>query len=271
MTDEGLYLPDGHGFRGTPNTQGAWDPHTQSGGAVLALLGHVLEDVPTLVPMGLARMTVDLVRPVPIGRRLDVHRDIVREGKRIQVVDLIVTVDDTEYVRARGLRLREEDVSDWPALPASTTGHDPAAAMPRPDDPAVVPLGHGPGVPAFLRHGAELRRAPLGSSETYGMWMRLLLPVVAGEDVRPTSRLTLTMDFANIIGVHLDPRRTTAINPDVTAHVLRPPTGEWTGLLGDTRFAHQIGRGISVVTMSDMDGVFGFSSTSQLVAPVHPR
>jgi len=55
---------------GTSRTGSAWDQATQSGGAVLALLGHVLEKVPTLVPMSLTRLTVDIVRPVPVGEHL---------------------------------------------------------------------------------------------------------------------------------------------------------------------------------------------------------
>ena len=82
MTEaEAFYLPERGGYVGTVCSQGAWDPNAQTGVAVLALLGHVLEDLPTLTPMGLARITVDLVRPVPLGRRMDVRSTTVREGK----------------------------------------------------------------------------------------------------------------------------------------------------------------------------------------------
>ena len=54
MEAPALYLPDGDGFVGTILTQGGWDPGAQNGAVVLALLGHCLEDVPTLSPMGLA-------------------------------------------------------------------------------------------------------------------------------------------------------------------------------------------------------------------------
>ena len=64
---DALYLPDGDRFVATDHTVGGWYPNMQSGGAVLPLLGHHLDGVPTLAPMGLTRLTVDLVRPVPIG------------------------------------------------------------------------------------------------------------------------------------------------------------------------------------------------------------
>jgi acyl dehydratase len=75
---EALYIREGDAFVGTECTKGAWGHGGQAGGAVLALLGHVLEDVPTLTPMSLTRLTVDIVRPVPVGERLQVATEIVR-------------------------------------------------------------------------------------------------------------------------------------------------------------------------------------------------
>ena len=47
--------------------------------------------------------------------------------------------------------------------------------------------------------------------------------------------------------------------------MLRPPAGEWIALVGDTRFGPAVGHGVSMATMSDAHGVFGVTSTSQLV------
>ena len=96
------------------------EPGAQAGGAVLALLGHVLEDVPTLAPMSLSRLTVDLVRPVPIGEPLWIDHVVIREGKIIQVVDSIVRSAQHECVRARTLRIRDEDLTDG-EVPTSTS------------------------------------------------------------------------------------------------------------------------------------------------------
>ncbi|MBV8461690.1 MAG: hypothetical protein JO368_00245 [Acidimicrobiales bacterium] len=57
------------------------------------------------------------------------------------------------------------------------------------------------------------------------------------------------------------------INPDVSAHVLRPPTGEWIALTGDTRLNPALGRGLSTALLSDTDGVFAVVSMSQLIQP----
>lgn len=261
---ESFYVAERGGYVGTILSQGAWDPGSQTGVAVLALLGHVLEDVPTLVPMSLARIGVDLVRPVPIGKRLAIAVNTVREGKKLQVVDLVVTEGDTEHVRARVLRLRDADLRDVPGMPPSSTDEDPAAALPPAD--SVPRLVHPQG-PAMMR-AVDLRRVAAGSEGRWAYWLRLTVPVVAGEPIRPTSIQTVGVDFTNCIGSDIDPSVATTINPDVTGQFLRQPVGEWIGITGDTRFDHGVARGFSVATLSDAHGVFAAALSSQLVQPV---
>jgi len=261
VEERALYIPDGDGYVGTILTQGGWHPDQANGGAVLALLGHCLEDVPSLVPMQISRFTVDLVRPVPLGRRVHVEHEVVREGKKIQVVRQLLLVDGVEHVRATALRLRVEDLSG-PDLPSSTTDH-------RPGD-ALAPLSEGVShrgnslAPGFL--GAiDLRRTPLRDGSSFGSWLRLDAAVVAGEAVRDTARLTVGFDFANLIGADVKPDAITLINPDVTAHVLRPPVDEWIAIVGDTRFEPTLGRGVSTASLNDSDGPFALVSISQLI------
>lgn len=258
MEAPALYLPDGDGIVGTILTQGGWDPGHQNGGVVLALLGHRLEDVPTLVPMGLARLTVDLQRPVPIGPRLDLRSTILREGKKLQIVLLELLAGDVVFVRATALRLRLADLGDAGAdlLPAPAPWD---AGMPPPE--TCDHLEWKPGSPGFLR-GIEMR-----SARGMGMWIRLAVPVVAGEEIRPTSRMTVAFDFVQLINAEADGLMgpMTLINPDVNAHVLRPMTGEWTALTGHTRFEVGVGRGISSAVLSDEQGFYGVASTTQLV------
>lgn len=269
MSDDALYVRDGDAFVASAVTVGGWSPDSQSGGAVLALLGHVLEDVPTLVPMSLTRLTVDLVRPVPIGKRMRVDPIVIREGKKVQVVDFTVISDGAERVRARALRVRDADFRDVDGAPTSTTDDDPAAALPPPD--RLDGLEDHGGVAEFLRSGMDFRRTDAAIHGVHGIWTRLRLPIVAGEPVRATSRVTVPMDLVNLIGVDFDPRLLTAINPDVSAHVSRPPVGEWVALVGDTRFSHEVGHGVSVATLSDTQGVLGVTSTSQLLDVPPPR
>jgi hypothetical protein len=251
VEERALFVRDGDAFVGTILVQGGWDPDAANGGSVLSLLGHCLEDVPSLVPMTVGRFTADLMRPVPIGRRLHVVPNVLREGKKIQLVELRLLVDDVEHVHATVLRLRDADVR--PEQAASVRDRDTAARL-----------------PGFLQAVDMRRAATVDGSSATGCWVRLEVPVVAGAPVRPTSRLTFGFDYANLIGVDDPPPTVTMINPDVTAHVLRAPTGEWIGITGDTRFNAAMGRGVSSATLSDDAGVFAVASLSQLLQP-RPR
>ena len=131
--EQALYRREGDAFVGSNCTQSSWSPGAQAGGAVLALLGHVLEDVPTLTPMSLSRMTVDLVRPVPIGEPLWIDHLVIREGKIIQVVDSIVRSAEQRmrpgphpaHPRRGSVRRRRPGVDDERRRP------DPGAPRPR--------------------------------------------------------------------------------------------------------------------------------------------
>jgi acyl-CoA thioesterase superfamily protein/acyl-Coa thioesterase superfamily protein len=264
VEERALFVHDGDAFVGTILIQGSWDPGAANGGAVLALLGHCLEDVPSLVPMTVSRFTADLVRPVPLGRRLRVVPTVLREGKKIQVVQLQLLVDDIEHVRATVLRLRDADVSGS-RVPASTTDDRPADALVRPEQVASV-RDRAAKVVGFMR-AVDMRTAPTVDGSRFGTWVRLEVPVVAGEPTRPTSRLTVGFDYSNLVGVGEHLGTVTMINPDVTAHVLRAPTSDWIGITGDTWFNPAMGRGVSSATLSDDEGVFAVVSLSQLLQP----
>lgn len=262
---EALYVREGDGFVGTILTQGGWDPKGANGGAVLALLGHCLDDVPSLVEMGLSRFTVDLVRPVPLGRRLQVVPTVLREGKKIQLVQLVLLVDDVEHVRATALRLRHADVSDG-GVPDSTTDARPADAL-DPPERSVSLRSDMAEAPGFLR-AIDMRRAGTSDGTGRGVWVRLDVPVVAGEPTNPTALVTVGIDYVNLIGIELqNTAGLTMINPDVSAQLLRAPVGEWVAVTGDTRLDPILGRGISYALLSDTDGVFGTAMASQLLQP----
>jgi hypothetical protein len=263
---DALYEPEGDAFIGTDATTGAWGDGGQGGGAVLALLGHVLEDVPMLTPMSLSRLTVDIIKPVPVGVPLHVETDILREGKRIQLVELTVHTPDSVTTRARALRIRDMDLTGMEGIPASTSEVNPSEALPPPE--RLYGVDHIEGVANFLRFGIELRRSVEPIDGVHGIWCRLRLPVVAGEEVRNTSRAVLPLDVVNMIGVRLDPAVVTSINPDVSGHISRAPIGDWVALSGHTHYDHGVGHGVSMAVMSDEAGVFGTTSTSQILQPM---
>lgn len=257
---DAFYLRDGKGFVGTRLTQGGWHPDHQNGGPVQGLLARCVELVPTLTPMQVTRITVDMVRPVPIGPRLDIATRVLREGKKIQLVEVVLRIDDVEHVRGSFLRLR---VADESHAPLRSTITDRALPPIEGIEPVYLDLPHTPG---FL-DGIEMLRFPAaGAGEgAFGYWIRARPPLVEGEENRPLSRLAIAADFTNLIGVIPDFTKLSAINADVNVQVLRLPQGDAVAVVGDTRFALDQGLGISVAELHDRDGLCAVATTSQLI------
>jgi hypothetical protein len=265
VTYPALYLPDGDGYVATLATQGGWNPAHQHGSPSQALLARAVEQTPSLVPMQVVRLTHDLFRAVPIGPRLTVSTEIVRDGKRIQVVEAVMRDGDLEIARTRALRLRIEDLTGLPGLPPVP---DLLPSLPSPQSLETAymntPAGSRPG---FL-DGMELRRFPVpeGPEGSFGFWVRLLVPLVPDEVPTPLVRLSIAGDFCNMIGAVYDATHLTAINPDLNVHVLGLPAGEWVAVTGDTRIGLATGMGLSGGYLRDEDGsVVGLVSNCQLI------
>jgi hypothetical protein len=261
-----MYVRDGDEYVATTLTRGGWDRDIANGGTVLALIGHCLDEVATLVPMTLSRFTADIHRPVPVGKRLHVVSSVLREGKKIQIVELRLVTGDLELVRVSALRIRDDTVAE--GLLTSTSDARPADALVAPE--LSMPIGAvTPQMPGFLE-AVDMRRAATNGGNATGTWVRLTAPVVAGSPISPSSRLAAVFDFANLVGMTQHPGTVTMINPDVNAHVLRSPVGEWIAITGETRFNTTIGRGVSVATFSDSLGVFAFGTVSQILQMREP-
>ena len=132
--------------------------------------------------------------------------------------------DGIEVALGRALRIRTADMD----LPR-TARHAGLPFAPPASGVAMVPNG---APRAFHSEGAELRFVK-GAFESPGpatVWVRLRVPVVAGEQPTPLERVATAADFGNGVSSPLSYDDWLFINPDLTIHVSRLPVGEWVGL-----------------------------------------
>ncbi len=263
-TEDALFVPDGDGIAATHMTQGPWNPAHQHGGPVSALLARTVEAVPALVPMRCGRLTVDLMRAVPVAR-LSTTARVVREGKRVQLVEAAIVHDGTEVARAPALRIRIGDSAD-----ALTHPRRPDESPPPPPtkiEESVLSRAGLP-VPGFLL-ALDMHRVTggLGQGAPSCTWFRLRVPVVAGEETTPFVRLAALADFTSGTANYLPIDRWSSINADISIHVLREPVGEWIAV---DAVAHAAGDGIghSRATLYDTTGMVGTGSTAQFLDQV---
>lgn len=254
-----LFERDGDDLVATILTQGPWHPEAQWGGPPCALLAWAVEQVPTLVPMRIARLTYDMHRVVPIGR-LRVDTEVVREGKRLQVVLGRIRSAGQEVARVTALRLRTT------GGPAQNT--DPDLPVVEPPPFATQPRQEQfrrPGISGFL-DAIEIRADHEGNKLSPA-WFRQASPVVGGEDPSPVVRVAAVADFAANSGNYLDQTRWSSINPDLTITFAREPVGEWTAVATRSWYGAD-GIGHSRADLFDLDGFIGTATCSTLVDEV---
>ena len=253
---EALFIRDGDIFHPTPLTAGPWSPDAQHGGPPAALLTGAIDRLPTEVPMLLARVTVDLLRPVPLAP-LTVETEIVRPGRRVQLVTAVLRHDDQQVAVARGLKIRMTDLD----LPFASTANRPSA----PEEGRPVALFDDPG--AFAAEGVEIRMLE-GDFSKPGpgrAWLRLRVPLIEGEETTGVERVAAAADFgngvSNLIGDIAD---WLFINPDLEVRMSRPPSGEWI-YLDSVSQVHSTGTGLSTSVLGDEQGLLGVAAQSLYV------
>jgi hypothetical protein len=268
---EGLFQPDGANFVPTEYARGPWNPGALHGGPVAALVARAVESCATDEPMHVTRLTVDLLRPVPLVP-LSVSATVSRRGRKVQVVEARISSGDQDLAWGRALRIRLRppgDVDDALADHmgrASVPGIDPEAP-PGPDDgyESPAPIGQ---YKAFHSAGAELRYVA-GAFAARGpatVWVRLNEPVVPGEEPTPLQRVAAAADFGNGVSSELDFASYLFINPDLSVHLHRPALGEWVCLDASTRIGIP-GVGVAESALWDVHGPIGRSLQSLLVEP----
>jgi hypothetical protein len=206
----------------------------------------------------LARLTVELLRPVPV-EPLTVDARLVRPGRKVQLVEVAVRAGELEVARAVALRIRVGDVE----VPAGAH-----AAVPPPPEEGVQsgPAGYDPEVPRFHSHGMDIRfvRGRFDEPGPATAWFRLRQPVVADEAPSPFMRVAAAADFGNGISRFVDFEHTLFINPDLTVHVHRLPGGEWVCLEAES-VLQPWGIGMAESRLYDRSGPLGRSVQSLLV------
>lgn len=263
---DSFYEPDGDGYVATEATRGPWDPGAQHAGPPAALIGREFErlgggrmDGGDGAPAQVGRITYEIVRPVPIAR-LRVHAEVVRPGRRVEMVQASLTADDGKaLVRAQGWRLRTEEVSfEEPSdLPEPPPGPDRAEPGTFPD--IGYDVGYHTAMDYRFTKGAFVEPGPAT------VWMRMGIPLVPDEEPTPLQRVLAAADSGNGVSATLDWTKYLFINVDLTVHLHRMPHGEWVCLDAVT-LPESNGIGMADTRLLDERGPIGRAAQTLLIA-----
>ncbi len=258
--ESSFYEPAGSGrYRATAATAGPWSPDAQHGGPPSALAARELErhEPERDENMRLARVSVDILRPVPVGE-LTVTARTVRPGRRVALLEAVMTAGGQDVLVARGWRIANSEA----APVVSKVGRVPD--IPVTSRPPRFPGGYVDGYLAAIDW-----RFVAGRFDEPGpcqVWARPRIPLLPGEDTSPLCRTLLVADSGSGVSMALDPTKYLFINVDLTVVVHRDPVGEFVLLDAESTMGGT-GTGLAETQLADTAGTFGLCVQTLLVAP----
>jgi hypothetical protein len=241
--------------------RGPWGP-SLSGNYIGGMLGRAVQQEVDDADLQPARLTVDLLRPVAL-QPLRMHSSVVRNGRRLRLVDAIMTQNDVIVARASALFLRRSEHGEntvWtspvamPAIPADPVmladdvpmlfhsfGRDPVAGSP------------GVGLREWRHHGQKFA------------WMRETKSLVDDEPLSPFTRAVMAGDVTSSL-THWGTEGLQFINADYTVTLSRLPEGVYIGMAAMTHYGHA-GVATGVATLFDETGPIGSGMATALANP----
>jgi hypothetical protein len=267
MTDDGAFYQREIGARGEERffaselTRGPWSNDHQHGGPPSALLARAVErEGERAGEMFVARMTVELLRPVPIAAPLEVVTDVLAEGRSVHRIAAALVSGDQQLAVALAVRIRVKEQ----AIPARA--HDDVEPL-RPVEqcwPFEFPFfRHDVGY-----HTAMELRVSSGEFGTGNMaaWIRPRPALIAGEVTTALQRVMICVDAGHGVGTALDTEAWSFVNPDLSLHLHRLPADEWLGMHART-WSEPLGFGQCRTTLTDRHGDLGVAIQSQVIGP----
>jgi hypothetical protein len=246
---EASFTPDGDRLVPTASARSPWSDDMVNGHHVSGLVAWGVERDDADPGLQVTRLTVDMVRPVPM-RPLRVVTRRVRDGRRLRAVDASVVDGDVEVARGSALLLRRSEHPE---------GEPWAPELWDVPPPETIEGMTGGGM------SFEIRSIDGWNGEQGRVWMRERVEFVAGQPLTPLLRAALMADFANPVG-NSGGDGLEFINADVTMYLARDPRGEWIGMESAGHLGAD-GVGVGTAWMYDRDGRIGSCVAAALADP----
>lgn len=245
-------------FISTPWTTGPWNRESQHAGPPSALLGRAIERVVGREDMQVVRITMEILRAVPIAP-LQLEAEVLRPGRSVILSSASLSDEKGPVMNATAWSIRVADTD----LEQVVHGRRPPKGPTASEEVELFPTQE----PSYLT-AMEWRFAAGGFviPGPAAAWARMRFPLVEGEDITPLSRVLALADSGNGISAALDFGKWLFVNPDLSVYLHRLPRGEWV-CLDATTTIEPSGIGLAASVLSDEEGVIGRGTQSLFVAP----
>ncbi len=207
----------------------------------------------------IARLTVDLFRPAAM-KPVQITTLPVREGRRVRVIDAVMTCDGHEVGRVTAVLLAESEEPPGSIWRPDPSGWPDPESLPEPIDSTDDASMSG-----WLFRIVD---GGFGTAVQSRVWTNETVPLVDDEVMSPLVRAAVSGDIACPLANSSD-QGLHYINADYTMFLARYPVGDWIGV----EVAQQLqadGISIASATLVDRDGPFATSSGTSLARPPLP-
>ncbi len=247
-------------YQSTTLTTGPWSVAFSHGGPVVGLMAQHVSDRAAALGFGhVARLTSNIVRPVPVEAQLSVEVSDVYVGKSCAHLSGRLRSGDKDLVLCTALVVKEQE-TDLPASVASPPLPPPfSLAVPTTFGYKFAPVGYDDLVELRTSEGV-LWRGPCC------VWFRIRYPLIECDSVMASiARVAVAADSGSGISSVLDKRVYSFVNADLTISMLRPLRGEWVCLRSVTHVG-PAGSAIAESQVFDQEGLVGRATQNLIVA-----
>lgn len=235
-------------FEGTDAARGPWSTHACHAGPVAALIARAIEQ--QVQGKSLTRLTVDLLRPAPIGG-LRVEATLRRNGRSLANASAaLYDRDGNLCATATSAHIVHQSLGDVP----SHVIDSPKLSEAAPGRFPVTERAHD--LPAF-GDAVQTRFPPgeIGNPGPTTMWMKSP-PLLRYETPSPFQQLCPLADCGNGLSRNAEVSEMTFVNVDLTVTMYRDPVSDW---LASSSVSHwqANGTGLATATLFDQHGSVG--------------
>ncbi len=236
-----------------------WSDTMQHGGPVNAIITRSIEAIAEDVCMDVARLTIDILKPVPM-KPVKVKSHYVRKGGKMAVVDTFLTVEGSDEPVASGravlLKARQGQQPEIDLLKPLPEARDTIAQEP------WIPKEFAANLPPGLHN--LIRFHPSTNQEKPIFWINGDADMLQDRPMTALEQCATTADMTTVLAARMHVLQEGNVSPEVmmlmntntSIHFSRPPVGEWFGFT-DQFIQVSEGYGVAECAIHDEQGCIG--------------
>ena len=250
--DEDLFTPQA--VAGSP-----WSETMQHGGPVNAIITLSIEAIAEQACMNIARLTIDILKPVPM-KPVKVKSHYLRKGGKMAVIDTFLTVEGSDEPVASGravlLKARPGQKPEIDVLDPLPETRDSIASEP------WIPEEFAANLPPGLHN--MIRFHPSTNKERPIFWINGDADMLQDRPLTALEQCATTADMTTVLAARMHVLQQDIVSPEVmglmntntTIHFSRSPVGEWFGFT-DPFIQVADGYGLAECAIYDEQGCVG--------------